>query len=104
MLPDQPKCWKSVRRHSKGNKKANNYSKIVDANGEPKAVWHGAPKGGFTIFNTNPKGKTEGIGAWFASDRSNAVTYSGRNYVKFDTPSTLEDLYYLIENNEAYRE
>lgn len=79
-----------------------NSSKIVDENGEPKVVWHGTPKGGFTVFNTNPKGKTQGTGAWFASDRSNAVTYSGRNYVEFDTPSTIEDLYYLIENNEAY--
>ena len=33
-------------------------SKIVDENGEPLVVYHGSPKAGFAIFDTDGSGKT----------------------------------------------
>ena len=56
-----------------------NASQVVDDNGEPKVVYHGASHAGYDVFKTTGLGKTEGTGAWFTSSRDNAVTYSGRD-------------------------
>ena len=53
-----------------------NASKVLDENGEPRIVYHGAKNGkGFSVFDTDGKGKTQGTGAWFTSDPMNAREY-----------------------------
>lgn len=61
-------------------------SKVVDADGKPKIVFHGSEKAGFVVFDTYGKGKTQGTGAFFTDEERNASTYSGtRNDVDFPT-------------------
>ncbi len=50
-------------------------SKIVDENGEPLVVYHGTVHGGFRVFDVNGRGKTEGSGAFFTSDKRVAQGY-----------------------------
>lgn len=51
-------------------------SKIIDANGEPKVVYHGTTRGGFTEFDTGGARKTMGAGAFFTDKNSVASTYA----------------------------
>ncbi|MDR1367301.1 MAG: hypothetical protein LBJ76_01105 [Candidatus Accumulibacter sp.] len=54
-----------------------NASKVVDPEtGEPKVVYHGSRNAGFSIFDTEGKGKTRDTGAWFTGDRRTGRTYS----------------------------
>lgn len=67
-----------------------NASKVVDENGEPKVYYHGSKKAGFTEFNTDGEGKTEGTGAFFADSFQMAKGYSGsRDGAPFFTPEQL---------------
>ena len=50
-------------------------SKVVDENGEPLVVYHGTPKGGFSVFDTRGEGMSENTGAWFTSKFRNAQSY-----------------------------
>jgi hypothetical protein len=63
-----------------------NVSKVIDPEtGEPQVVYHGTKKSGFTVFNTEGEGKTEGTGAWFSNAELGAATYSGtRNSAEYD--------------------
>ncbi len=38
-------------------------------------VYHGTPKGGFSVFNTEGVGKTEGTGAFFHTNKKAALPY-----------------------------
>ena len=51
-------------------------SQIVDANGEPKVVYHGTTRGGFTEFDTGGARKTIGAGAFFTDNDRVASTYA----------------------------
>lgn len=52
-------------------------SAVVDSDGKPLVVYHGADKAGFTVFNTDGKGRSEGTGAFFTQSRLGASSYSG---------------------------
>jgi hypothetical protein len=52
-------------------------SEVTNPDGTPRVVYHGTGKGGFTVFDTDGKGKTSGTGAFFADTKENARTYSG---------------------------
>lgn len=52
-------------------------SKIVDANGEPKIVYHGTTQAGFTQFDTAGSHKTADAGAFFSDRKQIAGTYAG---------------------------
>lgn len=54
-----------------------NASKALDENGEPKVYFHGSNEAGFTQFDTDGRRKTDGTGAFFASDSRMARGYSG---------------------------
>lgn len=54
-----------------------NASKALDENGEPKVYFHGSKEAGFTQFDTDGRRKTDGTGAFFASDARMAGGYSG---------------------------
>lgn len=56
--------------------KPENVSKVVDENGEPRVVYHGTVHGGFRVFDVDGRGKTEGTGAFFTSDKRVAEGYS----------------------------
>ena len=72
-------------------------SKAVDNIGRPLVVFHGSEKAGFTVFDTDGKGKTRGTGAFFTSNIENARTYSGtRNEV--DLPNKAE----VLKDPEKY--
>ena len=58
---------------------AENASKVVDENGEPRVVYHGTTRAGFLEFDTQGQGKTEGTGAWFSDKNRVAETYSGKD-------------------------
>ena len=68
-------------------------SKVVDENGDPLVVYHGAKKAGFDRFDTDGKGKTAGTGAFFTESNLGAFTYSGtqREADIADVPSILAD-------------
>ena len=52
-------------------------SKVVDAKGEPLAVYHGTTAGGFDAFRPNyRKGEQLGFGIHFAQDRNFAAKYA----------------------------
>lgn len=52
-------------------------SEILDGDGEPKTVYHGTDRGGFTVFDCAGSGKTSETGAWFSDSRGNAFSYGG---------------------------
>lgn len=62
-----------------------NASKVVDDNGEPLVVYHGAKSGsGFTVFDTWGEGDSEGSGSFFSADRQVASGYAnGEVYATF---------------------
>lgn len=53
-------------------------SKVVDAEGRPLVVYHGAENAGFSIFKTNRKSRVDDA-YFFTSNRRMARTYSGTN-------------------------
>lgn len=53
-------------------------SRAVDLEGNPTLIFHGTKDGGFTEFDCDGKGSTEGTGAWFSKSRDVSSTYSGR--------------------------
>lgn len=75
-----------------------NASKIIDENGEPLVVYHGASRGGYVIFDTAGRGRAINTGAWFTSDIGKAATYSGNkalvraahSALELDTPPQIE--------------
>ena len=77
------RAWLQVRTPSFKNwfgdweKDPENASKVVDENGEPRVVWHGSNRGGFSVFDTDGYASTRDTGAWFTSEYKNAETYSG---------------------------
>ena len=76
-------------------------SKVVDENGEPLVVWHGTPKGGFSVFDTTGEGMSANTGAWFTSRRENAQSYQ-----EYSDGESLYPVFlnirnpYVIEGNE----
>ena len=57
-------------------------SKVVDSNGEPKVVYHGTKKGGFSVFDENKIGENThnaDIGFFFIDTYQGAKSYSGTN-------------------------
>lgn len=79
-------------------------SKVVDENGNPQVMYHGTPED-FTVFNTadrladgsarNPM--NDNIGAFFTSDRPDAVDFSARN-ASSSAASNIHDVYLAIKN------
>lgn len=66
-----------------------NSSKIVDANGEPKVVYHGTPND-FTVFDKEKRGSSTDRGIWgngfyFSASSEYADTYAKRNGVEGQT-------------------
>ena len=62
-----------------------NASKVVDENGEPLVVYHGT-RSDFTVFDVDGRGKTEGSGAFFTSDKRVAEGYSANFHTGGVTP------------------
>ena len=65
-----------------------NASKVVDENGEPLVVYHGAPYGGFSSFDNSTVQSTIGGGnkishSFFTSDLNAALRYS-ETYIRLD--------------------
>lgn len=63
-----------------------NSSKVVDANGEPKVVYHGTPND-FTVFDKEKRGSSTDRGIWsngfyFSASPEYADTYAKRNGVE----------------------
>ena len=57
-------------------------SKVVDSNGEPRVVYHGTKKGGFSVFDENKIGENThnaDIGFFFIDTYQGAKSYSGAN-------------------------
>lgn len=54
-------------------------SKIVDENGEPRVVYHGAEKGGFGVFAPHKADKHRSSMVFAAGTRTTAASYSGRS-------------------------
>ncbi len=55
-------------------------SKVVDENGEPKVVYHGTPRGGFTVFGDGSYMTTQASnGYWFSDDSEVASTFMREN-------------------------
>lgn len=60
-----------------------NSSKVVDENGEPRVVYHGTKRVGFSIFNTrgyykDKNATTRNTGAYFSNDRLIAYNFTER--------------------------
>jgi len=68
-------------------------SKIVDANGEPLVVYHGAKQGGFTVMRPDKGDKHRSPMTFAASTHETARSYSGKGVeVQFDLdPALLDD-------------
>ncbi|MBQ9430922.1 MAG: hypothetical protein IJU44_05155, partial [Kiritimatiellae bacterium] len=68
-------------RNSKGNLILEDFSKVVDANGEPKVVYHGTPKsnGDFAEFKRQPRGASQFDidGFYFSPDASSYIFGEG---------------------------
>ena len=65
-----------------------NASKVVDENGEPLVVYHGAPKGDFNTFTFNLSKNTSnhpssGLGFFFTKYKDLAEQYSQRKFNKY---------------------
>ena len=63
-----------------------NASKVLDENGEPLVVYHFTNAEGFSVFNTEGRGKTKGTGAFFNSNPIVASSYArkgGNEYAVF---------------------
>lgn len=83
-------------------------SHVVDANGKPKRVFHGPGKGaaGFTVFNTDGRGKTDGTGAFFSDQNMGAFSYSGTQAIlsrldPADVKKSPDDFFH-IEEEDGY--
>src|SRR5690606_2688596 len=71
---------------------AGSHEYFTNEDGSPRVFYHGSPVGGFRQFSTSGNVKTEGTGAWFTPDRSQAVSYSGnRADVEFQDPDAIAD-------------
>ena len=80
-----------------------NSSKVVDENGEPRVVYHGTTKGGFSEFNSPSKSKvaqkTEAPenSFWFVSERDKARSYSGKDAdVRFESDRDWQNAIYPV--------
>jgi hypothetical protein len=80
-------------------------SAAVDAEGNPLILKHGTNTGGYTTFDTDGRGKTDGTGAFFTVSHYNAKTYTETDRL-IDTPTpeealaNLEDYGLYIEKGE----
>ena len=82
-----------------------NYSKVVDENGEPRVMYHGG-KGEITAFNparigSNIDNETMGAGFYFTSDKQNAENYA-RN-AEGEGPANTTSVYLNIRNPKRIR-
>ncbi|MBR1626596.1 MAG: hypothetical protein IJ681_05570, partial [Bacteroidales bacterium] len=79
-----------------------NSSKVVDENGEPLVVYHGAKRGVFTVFDTDGAvgTKTEGTGSFFTADRTVADTFSSSSDL-FDSDDFNETDEYGTDNERG---
>ena len=66
------KAWFGDWEHNPNGKYT---SKVLDENGEPLVVYHGTPKGGFSVFDTRGEGGSTGAGSFFSSSPHVAKTY-----------------------------
>jgi hypothetical protein len=64
-----------------------NRSKVVDAQGRPRVVYHGTPNGGFTVFGEEGYGKAQSESGFWFSDAYRASSYSGDDALVAFTPS-----------------
>jgi hypothetical protein len=80
-------------------------SAAVDEKGNPLILKHGTNTGGYTTFDTDGVGKTDGTGAFFTTSHFNAKTYTETDRL-IDTPTpeealaNLEDYGLYIEEGE----
>lgn len=91
-------------------------SKVVNADGTARVVYHGTPSYGFTVFDKNLMGKGTdqfGAGFYFATDKKAAEGYGSKQYevyLSIKKPIKIErtldggDLYEIeITSQQAYR-
>lgn len=76
-------------------------SKVVDENGEPLVVYHGTVHGGFRVFDVDGRGKTEGAGAFFTSDKRVAEGYSANFHTGGVTPEVYACFLNIREPHEV---
>ena len=78
-----------------------NASKVVYENGEPLVVYHGTVHGGFRVFDVDGRGKTEGTGAFFTSDKRVAEGYSANFHTGGVTPEVYACFLNIREPHEV---
>jgi hypothetical protein len=96
------------RKLSEGQRRFFRNSKVLDVNGNLKAMYHGTERGGFTVFD--PKFSDDGISLFFTDDKDIAKAYSGtdKEIKLYRTVKDLEELIHdsythIVKDGNTYR-